>query len=172
MEHHQEKKHFLKIGKQVIVYARDGGEHDTMIIRDSFKAAPFNAFGISGRSNVEELSNAIVAFLHANRDCLSALKFGVGQELEKFIDGIVSTQNIVSLSAKEVIHLGGKWRVDFIPQEHPQIALVNVEDGKPTTGVFLFLSSIAKLLRYMNNRFHFYPDKVVAVKDFSNDYFF
>ena len=105
MEHHQEKEAFLKDRNTSDCLRSRRGEHDTMIIRDFFKAA-FNAFGISGRKNVEELSNAIVAFLHVNRDCLSALKFGVGQELEKFIEGIISTQNIISLSAKDVIHLG------------------------------------------------------------------
>ena len=92
--------------------------------------------------------------------------------MKEFVDVIDSANTIEDFHGRKVVYLGGKWRIDLIIRDYHKIALVNLEDGKAVTGIYLFLSAIIKLLRYTNNRFHYYEDKVVVHKDCKNDYFF
>ena len=165
------KSNFSILGKSVSVYSRKE-EDDTMIIRDSSSQEPYNAFGISGLDNIKEMFHGIITLLHAKRCLFQTLKFDVGNQLKEFIDGIDSTNTIEDFKGRKVVYLGGKWRIDLIIRDYPQIALANLENGKAVTGIYLFPSVIIKLLRYTNNRFHYYEDKVVVHKDCKNDDFF
>ena len=74
-----------------------------------------------------------------------------------------STKTIYSFGTKQAIYVDTDCRADFVSLEQPQIALVNLEEQKFYTSVYLSLSSVVKLLRYMTDRFHLYPVKETAV---------
>ena len=83
---------------------------------------------------------------------------------ELLLDGTTpSTKTIYSFGTKQAVYVDTDCRADFVSLEQPQIALVNLEDQKFYTSVYLSLSSVVKLLRYMTDRFHVYPVKETAV---------
>ena len=157
---HFAKEHVMSLGETFTVYARRGIS-DSFIIRGSLHGDPYyNLFKIRGKTNIEELFVAIVTLLRENR----SLQPIIDLNLNNLLDGITpSTKTIYSFGTKQAIYVDTDCRADFVSLEQPQIALVNLEEQKFYTSVYLSLSSVVKLLRYMTDRFHLYPVKETAV---------
>ena len=174
-----EQNTFSKIlGKSEVVYARKPDDQDTFIVRNLW-AEDFNAFGVKGLDVAENVFYAIITLLSSNRQLLSGLKFDVGKKLDGIIDSISEDKllKIEMINEKQVVRVGEDIRVDFVRGEYAQIGLMNLKkNGKfyeISAGVYLFLSAIEKLLRYLNKRFNYFEDvKVYNVKRVDNDDFF
>ena len=163
------------LGKSEVVYARNPDDQDTFIVRNLW-AEEFNAFGVKGLDVAENVFYAIITLLSSNRQILSGLKFDVGKKLEGIIDSISEDKllKIEMIKEKQVVKVGEDVRVDFMRGEYPQIGLMNLKkNGKfyeVSAGVYLFFSTIEKLLRYLNKRFNYFED--VNIKCVDNDDFF
>ena len=166
------------LGKSEVVYARKADDKDTFIVRNLW-AGEFNAFGVKGLDVAENVFYGIITLLNSNRQILSGLKFDVGKKLEGIIDSI-DTEKLLKIemaNKKQIVRVGEEVRVDFVHGEYPQIALMNLKKNgafyEVNAGVYLFLSAIEKLLRYLNKRFNYFEDvKVYNVKCVDNDEFF
>ena len=166
------------LGKSEVVYARKADDKDTFIVRNLW-AGEFNAFGVKGLDVAENVFYGIITLLTSNRQILSGLKFDVGKKLEGIIDSI-DTEKLLKIemaNKKQIVRVGEEVRVDFVHGEYPQIALMNLKKNgafyEVNAGVYLFLSAIEKLLRYLNKRFNYFEDvKVYNVKFLDNDEFF
>ena len=166
------------LGKSEVVYARKADDKDTFIVRNLW-AGEFNAFGVKGLDVAENVFYGIITLLTSNRQILSGLKFDVGKKLEGIIDSI-DTEKLLKMemvNKKQIVRVGEEVRVDFVHGEYPQIALMNLKKNgafyEVNAGVYLFLSAIEKLLRYLNKRFNYFEDvKVYNVKFLDNDEFF
>ena len=166
------------LGKSEVVYARKADDKDTFIVRNLW-AGEFNAFGVKGLDVAENVFYGIITLLTSNRQILSGLKFDVGKKLEGIIDSIDTEKllKIEMVNKKQIVRVGEEVRVDFVHGEYPQIALMNLKKNgafyEVNAGVYLFLSAIEKLLRYLNKRFNYFEDvKVYNVKCVDNDEFF
>ena len=166
------------LGKSEVVYARKADDKDTFIVRNLW-AGEFNAFGVKGLDVAENVFYGIITLLTSNRQILSGLKFDVGKKLEGIIDSIDTEKllKIEMVNKKQIVRVGEEVRVDFVHGEYPQIALMNLKKNgafyEVNAGVYLFLSAIEKLLRYLNKRFNYFEDvKVYNVKFLDNDEFF
>ena len=166
------------LGKSEVVYARKADDKDTFIVRNLW-AGEFNAFGVKGLDVAENVFYGIITLLTSNRQILSGLKFDVGKKLEGIIDSIDTEKllKIEMVNKKQIVRVGEEVRVDFVHGEYPQIALMNLKKNgafyEVNAGVYLFLSAIEKLLRYLNKRFNYFEDvKVYNVKCLDNDEFF
>ena len=166
------------LGKSEVVYARKADDKDTFIVRNLW-AGEFNAFGVKGLDVAENVFYGIITLLTSNRQILSGLKFHVGKKLEGIIDSIDTEKllKIEMVNKKQIVRVGEEVRVDFVHGEYPQIALMNLKKNgafyEVNAGVYLFLSAIEKLLRYLNKRFNYFEDvKVYNVKCLDNDEFF
>ena len=157
---HFVKEHVMSLGETFTVYARRGIS-DSFIIRGSLHGDPYyNLFRIRGKTNIEELFIAIVTLLRENR----TLQPVIDLNLNCLMDNTTpSTKTMYSFGTKQAIYVDTDCRADFVSLEQPQIALVNLEEQKFYTSVYLSLSSVVKLLRYMTDRFHLYPVKETAV---------
>ena len=166
------------LGKSEVVYARKADDKDTFIVRNLW-AGEFNAFGVKGLDVAENVFYGIITLLSSNRQMLSGLKFDVGKKLEGIIDSIDKDKllKIEMINEKQIVRVGEEVRVDFVRGEYPQIGLMNLKKNgtfyEISAGVYLFLSAIEKLLRYLNKRFNYFEDvKVYNVKCVDNDEFF
>lgn len=174
--------HSQSLSKNVVVYARKPDDADTIVIRDLI-SIKFNVFGMKGVKNIEHLFHGIVTLLLLNREnVLIGLKYGADDRLKEFLDSVEDKQlcDVDVINDKQTVKIGNDFRIDLrIAQKHVQLGLLNLKnDGcfyRVDNGVYLFISSVEKLLRYLNERFNFDEGarkKNLTINSYEHDNFF
>ena len=112
---------------------------------------------------------------------LVGLKYDVDKKLKVFLDDVEKFKiaDIVQFNNgnKQVVYVNDNLRVDLhIGKDYTQVGLMNMqnESGRTSinTGVYMFLSSVEKLLRYLNKRFNFTEKTKSDVNSYEHDNFF
>ena len=181
---HTIKQHYQSLARSVVVYGREGADcNESIVVRDVYPDAKFNAFGVSGIENIETLFNAIIKLICGQQDRLMQhCKYGKKEILE--LTNMPSVQELLLSKFKEdVIYTDADDRcfIEFndirvyiwLPESGKlaQFSLCNICDGiwgnRIDTGVYMFPTTLLKLLGYLNARFSLMDGEIPQAKHFS-----
>ena len=137
---------------------------------------------MKGEEQIKKMFRGIITLLTANEEkTLVGLKYGVDKKLKDFLDSTKGNEQsqIIHINDKPTVVIDDKFRVNLNFHEgYVEIGLLKLQkEGDLNlvhTGVYLFMSSVEKLLRYLNGRFNFEADakKTVNIGIYEHDYFF
>lgn len=175
------KQHYQSLARNIIVYGRDGIDcNESIVVRDVYPDAKFNGFGVSGIANIETLFNVIIRLVCGQKDrFIQHCKYGKKEIVE--LVNMPSVQELLLSKFKEdvtFVDANDRCYIEFddirvymwLPEagKLAQISLFNMRDGKNgkcvNTGVYMFPSTLLKLLGYINTRFSLMDGNIPQAK--------
>ncbi len=130
-------------------------EDETLIVRDHNVNVKYTAFGIGEKENDSELFFGLLAVLKANQKKMSKSNFKT-DPLKNFL-GKLCEEDLTKIESMDVkaeqkeIKLG-RMRLRPILDNSPRIGLIlyDVADEKFVTGIYLFVSEVKKLIKFIH----------------------
>ena len=183
-----------RLGKIKFVYAREGEEEDTIIVRNLFENGKpaSKVFGLKNVNDIKKLFLTILCIYKIFMNVKPKLKFVTKEQIQELLKAIEESESSLRELSTFLIDADGNndeisFRMPvqsefvnvklFSNTAHPYVTMCN-EDGKKhfKNAVTLFVGETIELLKYMNTRFNFTNTETLKIKtnilDYTKDNFF
>ena len=191
-ELYMKKPSALSLGKAKIIYAREGDEEDTIIIRNFYENGKpeSKVFGLKRVNEIKKLFFTILCIWKIFLNVKPKLKHVTKEQIQELTKTLEESEiPLKELAVILIDAIGNPDEISFrIPMEvgfvnvklvtstpFPYLTMSN-EDGKKRfkNAMTLFLGETIKLLKYMNTRFNFTNTDSLKIKvhDYTKDNFF
>lgn len=174
------KQHARSLSLNKMVYARDDDPEDTVIIRSFFEGSPFSfrQFGVKGLQDIENLFMAILQAIDISNqgEFMKNTKYVDKKQFEVLFSLIEENREKFTFPVREILRSDGTIckfvevspegadedskenesnyvRIAVFTDMRTEIALSTYNHGEQTGGIYLFVSELYKLLKYLNTRF-------------------
>ena len=168
----QEKKNASSLSSYKIVYSHDEDPDNTVILRSFYPDSPesLRRYGIRGREHIDEMFFGILNLIGTTKKeemkekCryLSPVQinslFELVDEMRESIGSMeFSTRTKETSNSNWFTYttLSNKDDIGITTTKYPQICFLKKLENGSKTGVFLFITEIFKLLKYMNSKYGF-----------------
>ena len=146
----------VNLSKYRVEYTRPKDPKGSLVLRDT-RDNSNGVFGVKGIDQITELYYAMLSMMKANEKEIEAKsKYGQEKKLLALLEkAALEKMSEIGISAnKDEIKIG-RLCLRFHLDEHAQISLFLYDSTEitPLTGIYLFTSEIAKLVKYMNTQF-------------------
>lgn len=168
----EDKKYAKTLSTHKLVHARDEDPEDTMIIKSLYPDSPatLRRYGIKGIENIKHFYFSMLKLLsivgeeELQQKCRYVTKLQIDAifktigECEDEIEGVDMDINETIIKQLDYVFakLSNEDSIGItMSSNSPMMCCFNFRDGERKSGIFLFISEVFKLLKYINARFSF-----------------